>query len=248
MTLMAPVVARKVADNVRHRHGNLRPPRNHSLLKRVLLGVGLGIGLIIGVNVYLSANGGVFGILRHDMGKPTSTTATVVVPDIARITAEVRKLGNLDGTEHRYPIAFDYKVQRTFLGINAGSSMRHFEGIGVAVASVHVASATFASGTTHFPTAEKDGTISLTITLPHPAVTTSYFADSNIGTNSGHFMSEVSDARITPVAKTMLADAIRTDPTLLTNTQQDVESTLGHLIQGILDAGHYQANLKFTYN
>lgn len=248
--LFAPLLLKEGADHIRNRRENPKPPRDYSLFKRTLLVLGLLIGLVLGANAYLASQGGIVGIVVHDLfgGSPSKTVSTTEIPDVARVTQAIRKLGTLNGTQHNYPIQFTSKRQSTFLGINNGSSHRSFDGVGVAVAGASLTNAVAAqTGTVIYPIAGKKGSISITITLGLPRVIDKYFADQDPGEKKGFWGPDIPYSQINETAKGMLDQAIATDPTLLSEAQEDVSSTLGPIVISALGAGDYEAHVSFVF-
>lgn len=248
--LLAPLLLKEGADHIRHRRENPKPPRDYSLFKRTLLVLGLFIGLVLGANAYLASHGGLLGIVFHDIfgGSPSKTVSTTEIPDVARVTQAIRKLGTLNGTQHNYPIQFTSKRQSTFLGINNGSSHRSFDGLGVVVAGSSLTNAVAEqTGTVVYPTHEKKGSINLTITLGLPKVIDKHFADQDPGEKKGFWGPDIPYSRINKTAKGMLDQAIATDSTLLSEAQEDVASELGPIVIAALGAGDYEAHVSFVF-
>lgn len=260
--LLAPVVLKEIAETRRHHRENPKPPRDHSLFKRILLVIGLGIVFVVGGNALIASQGGIFGIAFHGLFggnsslpaidvkslSPTKTVETVTVPDVARVTQAIRKLGNIEGTRHNFPIQFTKKSQLTFLGINSGSSDRTFDGVGVAVSgsSLRNAYAT-RTGDLVLPTPGTRGRINIVITLATPKVTDKYFADSNPGEKHGYWGPNISYSEIKIIAQGMLDQAIVADPTLLSEAREDISSMLGPIVVSALDAGQYDATVSFVF-
>jgi hypothetical protein len=244
------LLAKEVSDIVRHNRETPKQPRDYSLFKRTLLVLGLLIGLILGANAYLASQGGILGIVFHDIfgGSPSKTVTTTEVPDVARVTQAIRKLGTINGTQHNYPIAFTTKRQSTFLGINDGSSHRSFDGVGVAVAGASLTNAVAEqTGAVVYPIAGKKGTISISITLGTPRVIDKHFADQSPGEKKGFWGPDIPYSQISDTAKGMLDQAIATDATLLGEAQEDVSSALGPIVISALGAGDYEAHVSFIF-
>ncbi len=244
------LLAKEVSEQVRHYRNNPKPPRDYSLFKRTFLLFGLLFGLVVVANSYLSSRGGLLGIAFHDIfgGSPSKTVSTTEIPDVARVTQAIRKLGTLNGTQHNYPITFTTKRQSTFLGINDGSSHRSFDGVGVAVAGSSLSNALAEqTGTVVYPTTEKKGEINLTLTIGMPKVIDRYFANLNPGDKTGFWGPDIPYSQIDKTAKRMLDQAIATDPTLLSEAQEDVSSELGPIVISALGAGDYEAHVSIVF-
>ena len=247
---MTPVTmaASAVRTRQQNKRDNPQPPRTITVRKRYVV---VTIIAFLAFNAIRLPDGGVVGwALGEIWHNPFRTTATVVVPDVPRITSAIRNLDEYAETLHIYPVEFDFKEQRSCIGVNCGSAKRHYDGVGWARAGTHFKRVRVETvGQLANPTKSAWGQVHLIVELPYASIVSTGNGKHHIGGEDGTF-AIAPDVPIDPITQTadeMVAQAASSDPTLLKEAQADIRQQVSGMVDQILRAVHYKAVVEINF-